>query len=207
MKVYYIGIIRTKAGEDSKELVAVKDLSSYSRFIRALYGPFITEFAIIAAKKTAPSQRQAIEEKDKGFMFHTYARPEGLCGIMVTDDQYSTMVAQRLLSTILEDFMVSHPASTWATGDCKLNAEMKLKTDKELQDYLAKYQDPQQVDSLLKIKGELEETRINLHKTFESVLQRGEKLDDLIEKSAGLSAQSKIFYQQARKQNSCCNVM
>lgn len=133
MKVYYIGIIRTKAGEESKELVAVKDLSSYSRFTRAQYDPFMTEFAIIAAERTAPSQRQAIEEKEKGFMFHTYARPEGLCGIMVTDDQYSTVVAQRLLSTILEDFLISRPESAWAIRDCNLNAEMKLKTDKELQ--------------------------------------------------------------------------
>lgn len=207
MKVYYIGIIRTKAGEKSKGLVAAKDLSSYSRFTRAHYDPFMTEFAIIVAERTAPSQRQTIEEQEKGFVFHTYARPEGLCSVMITDYQYPTMVAQRLLSKILEDFLVSHPEPTWAVGDCALNAEMKLQTDKQLQEHIAKYQDPQQVDSLLKIQRELEEIKINLHKTFESVLERGEKLDDLIERSAGLGAQSKIFYQQARKQNSCCNIM
>lgn len=35
------------------------------------------------------------------------------------------------------------------------------------------------------------------------VLQRGEKLDDLVAKSDGLSMQSKAFYKQAKKQNSC----
>lgn len=205
MKVLYIGIIRNKAGTEPKELVAVKDLTSYSRFSRTYYGDFMTEFAIIAAERTAPSQRQAIEEKD--FLFHAFTRTEGVCGIMITDDRYPAMVAQRLLSKILEDFLVSQPKTTWAAGECNLDAQMKLKTRNELQDDLVKYQDPNQVDSILKIQGELEETRITLHKTFESVLQRGEKLDDLIEKSAGLSTQSKMFYQQARKQNSCCNVM
>lgn len=32
------------------------------------------------------------------------------------------------------------------------------------------------------------------HGTIEAVLERGEKLDDLVEKSEGLSMQSKAFY-------------
>jgi hypothetical protein len=46
----------------------------------------------------------------------------------------------------------------------------------------------------MKIQRELDETKIVLHKTIESVLQRGEKIDDLVAKSDGLSAQSKMFY-------------
>lgn len=42
------------------------------------------------------------------------------------------------------------------------------------------------------------------HKTIESVLERGEKLDNLVERSNALSAQSKMFYKTAKKQNSCC---
>lgn len=95
----------------------------------------------------------------------------------------------------------------------------------ELKEYLTKYQDPQQADSIMKIQKELDETKIVLHKTIESVLQRGEKIDDLVAKSDGLSAQSKMFYSkclrqqglvsmmannftaQAKKQNSCCVIM
>ena len=64
----------------------------------------------------------------------------------------------------------------------------------ELKEYLSKYQDPQQADSIMKIQKELDETKIVLHKTIESVLQRGEKIDDLVAKSDGLSSQSKMFY-------------
>lgn len=66
----------------------------------------------------------------------------------------------------------------------------------ELKEYLSKYQDPQQADSILKIQKELDETKIVLHKTIESVLQRGEKIDDLVAKSDGLSNQSKMFYRK-----------
>lgn len=37
------------------------------------------------------------------------------------------------------------------------------------------------------------------HKTMESVLQRGEKLDTLVERSESLSAHSKAFYKTAKK--------
>ena len=46
----------------------------------------------------------------------------------------------------------------------------------------------------MKIQKELDETKIVLHKTIESVLERGEKIDSLVEKSDGLSSQSKMFY-------------
>lgn len=66
----------------------------------------------------------------------------------------------------------------------------------ELKDYIQRYQDPHQADSIMKIQRELDETKIVLHKTIESVLERGEKIDDLVAKSDGLSKQSKMFYRK-----------
>ena len=43
----------------------------------------------------------------------------------------------------------------------------------------------------MKIQKELDETKIVLHKTIESVLERGEKIDSLVAKSNDLSGQSK----------------
>ena len=51
----------------------------------------------------------------------------------------------------------------------------------------------------MKVQAELDETKIVLHKTIESVLQR-EKLDNLVERSDALSAQSRMFYKTAKKQ-------
>ncbi|PVH70414.1 hypothetical protein DL98DRAFT_521623 [Cadophora sp. DSE1049] len=59
----------------------------------------------------------------------------------------------------------------------------------------------------MRVQRELDETKIVLHKTIESVLERNVKLEDLVMKSEGLSSQSKLFYKQAKKQNSCCLVM
>lgn len=45
-----------------------------------------------------------------------------------------------------------------------------------------------------KVQAELDETKIILHNTMESLLERGEKLDDLVSKSEVLGTQSKAFY-------------
>ena len=52
----------------------------------------------------------------------------------------------------------------------------------------------------MKVQAELDETKIILHKTIESVLERGEKLDNLVDRSEALSSQSRMFYKTAKKQ-------
>lgn len=108
---------------------------------------------------------------------------------MISDHQYPALVAHQLLSKVVDEFLASNPRSSWATGTPTIMVP-------QLREYLTKYQDPQQADSILKIQKELDETKIVLHKTIESVLQRGEKIDDLVAKSDGLSAQSKMFYRK-----------
>ncbi|KAL4575428.1 hypothetical protein LXL04_022271 [Taraxacum kok-saghyz] len=58
------------------------------------------------------------------------------------------------------------------------------------------FQDPVEADKLLKIQRELDETKIILHKTIDSVLERGEKLNSLVEKSSDLSAASQVHFIQ-----------
>jgi synaptobrevin homolog YKT6 len=165
----------------------------------------MTLFSKTVAERTKPGQRQDVEEqgmfnitlrpspKDQDlinladYTFHAYGRTEGVCGIIISDHSYPALVAHQLLSKVVDEFLTAHPRSEWANSTPNL-------TFPELKDYLVKYQDPQQADSIMKIQKELDETKIVLHKTIESVLQRGEKIDDLVAKSDGLSAQSKMFY-------------
>ncbi|PVH74533.1 synaptobrevin-like protein ykt6 [Cadophora sp. DSE1049] len=184
-----VAIIKNES-KPSHELCVEKDLSAYSRFTRNSYGEFMTVFSKTVAERTRPGQRQDVEEQDN--TFHAYGRTEGV--------EYPALVAHQLLSKVVDEFLAKHPRSTWANSSPTLAFP-------ELSEYIVKYQDPQQTDSIIKIQRELEETKIVLHKTIESVLQRGEKIDDLVAKSDGLSAQSKMFYTQAKKQNSCCVVM
>ncbi|RWW23365.1 hypothetical protein GW17_00012392 [Ensete ventricosum] len=84
-----------------------------------------------------------------------------------------------------------------------------------LTDALTKFQDPAEADKLLKIQKELDETKIILllltsillylklmqHKTIDSVLARGERLDSLVEKSSDLSAASQVSMHKTKNKN------
>ncbi|KAL1962464.1 hypothetical protein VTN77DRAFT_9665 [Rasamsonia byssochlamydoides] len=200
MKVFYMGVLRNDT-KPAVELAGERDLSSFSRFTRENYNEFMMLFCKTVAERCAPGQRQNVEEKS--YHFHVYGRSEGVAGVIITDADYPALVAHQLLSKIVDEFLAKYPRTAFSDpnlrdGCCPLP---------QLKEYIVKYQDPSQADSIMKIQRELDETKIVLHKTIESVLERGEKIDSLVAKSDGLSAQSKMFYTQAKKQNSCCIIM
>lgn len=126
------------------------------------------------------------------YTFHSFARDEGICAVVITDHEYPKLVAQQILNKIADEFVTRYPRSVF-TQAAKDSLEFP-----QLKEYMTKYQDPSNADSIMKIQKELDETKIVLHKTIESVLERGEKIDSLVAKSDGLSAQSKMFYTQVR---------
>ncbi|KAF2135720.1 uncharacterized protein K452DRAFT_238826 [Aplosporella prunicola CBS 121167] len=197
MKILYIGILKNEQ-KPAVELCAERELSTYSRFTRTSVGEFMSLFSKTVAERTKPGERQDVEEQS--YTFHAYGRTEGIAGIIITDHEYPALVAHQLLSKVVDEFLNKYPRNVFTVSDQECPMP-------ELKEYIVKYQDPQQADSIMKIQKELDETKIVLHKTIESVLERGEKIDTLVAKSDGLSAQSKMFYTQAKKQNSCCVVM
>lgn len=127
-------------------------------------------------------------------------RADGLCGSVTCDAEYPPRVAFSLLTKILEDFEAQIPKWRKETNN-------EVITWSYLDEAVIKYQDPGNADQIVRIQRNLDETREVLHNTIDSVLQRGEKLEDLVEKSGELSATSKLFYKQAKKANSCCAVV
>ncbi|KAK3313477.1 Longin-like domain-containing protein [Apodospora peruviana] len=198
MKVYYIGVLNNTQ-KPALQLCAEYELSEFSRFTRDQYGNFMTMISKTVAERTKPGQRQSVEEQD--YVIHCYGRSEGVAGVIITKE-YPNLAAHSVLSKLMDQFLAEKPVATIkaATTDNSLPFPA-------LKEYITKYQDANNASSIAKIQQELDETKIVLHKAIDSVLQRGEKLDDLVAKSSDLSAQSKMFYKSAKKQNSCCVVM
>ncbi|PBK91104.1 snare protein YKT6 [Armillaria gallica] len=144
------------------------------------------------AERTAQGQRQSIQEDN--YTAHVYNR-----GVIITDQEYPVRPAFSLLSKLLDDFIAKVPQSSFSDSSSISFPDINT--------CLQKYQDPRQADTIMRVQQELDETKIVLHKTIESVLQRGEKLDNLVDRSTALSAHSKMFYKTTKKQNNCCVIM
>ncbi|XP_063538627.1 synaptobrevin homolog YKT6 [Cydia strobilella] len=196
VKVY--GLLVLYKGVNSATILKdVYDLSSFSYFQKGSVQEFMTFVSKTMVERTQPAARQSVKEGE--YMLQVYVRADNLAGVLISDHEYPSRVAHTLITKILDEFTARVPANTWPTAN---NTTVDFPV---LSQYLVKYQNPREADAFTKIQEDLDETKIILHDTIKAVLERGEKLDDLVAKSDSLSYHSKAFYKTARKTNSCCN--
>ncbi|KAI0828565.1 snare protein YKT6 [Trametes gibbosa] len=199
MKVFSLAVVLAPPNSPSTILSSASDLSSFSFYQRGSVAEFMSFFTKTISERTPQGQRQSVQENS--YTAHVYNRggSEQLAAVIITDQEYPVRPAFSLLTKLLDDFISKVPKASYNTPSAISFPEINT--------YLQKYQDPRQADAIMKVQQELDETKIVLHKTIESVLQRGEKINDLVDRSTALSAQSKMFYKTAKKQNSCCVIM
>ncbi|KAH7731420.1 Synaptobrevin YKT6 [Aphelenchoides avenae] len=199
MKVYSILVLYKDAdGSKPRLLKSTADLSQFSFFYKNNVGEFMKFTGSILAERSAVPSRSSIKEQE--YLIHCYVRPDRLVGVCVTDQEYQSRVAFSMLTRVLDDFASTVPPPQWS----QITDEKACKYEK-LPELLTKWQNPREADALTKVQDEVEETKVVLHNTMQAVLDRGEKLDDLVKASENLSEQSKMFYTQARKLNKCCS--
>jgi len=196
VKLFHVAVLYKHAGKVTL-LTAVSDLTSIGFFQRSSAAEFMKFTSNVVVERTQMATRTTIKEGE--YMCHCYCRSDGLSGVLVSDHEYPNRVSHTFLNKVLDDFTQKHTSDTWANGG---NFPLP-----GLEILLAKFQNPNQADAMTKIQNDLDETKIILHSTIEALLDRGEKLDDLVAKSDDLSAQSKMFYKTARKTNQCCVIL
>jgi len=130
-----------------------------------------------------------------------YIRADRLAAVTIVDEEYLRKVAHKLLTRVLDEF-VHHSAG----GNCTQCSEGQAAYSEVLQQHLMNYQTPQRADPIARLQYELDETKIVLHNAVSALLERGEKLDQLVARSEKLNAQSKSFYKSVRRANQCCGV-
>uniref|UniRef100_A0A667FVL4 YKT6 v-SNARE homolog n=1 Tax=Lynx canadensis TaxID=61383 RepID=A0A667FVL4_LYNCA len=180
MKLYSLSVC-TKARPKAVLLKAAYDVSSFSFFQRSSVQEFMTFTSQLIVERSAKGSRASVKEQE--YLCHVYV-------------EYPSRVAFTLLER--DEFSKQVDRIEWPVGSPCYNS---------LHGPRWPPQSIPEADPMSKVQAELDETKIILHNTMESLLERGEKLDDLVSKSEVLGTQSKAFYKTARKQNSCCAVM
>ncbi|XP_006031241.1 synaptobrevin homolog YKT6 isoform X1 [Alligator sinensis] len=198
MRLYSLSVLY-KSDPKVHLLKAAYDVSSFGFFQRSSVQEFMTFTSQLIVERSDLGTRASVKEQE--YLCHVYVRSDGLAGVVVADSEYPPRVCFTLLDKVLDEFSRQVSRIDWPSGSpTTINYTA-------LDGYLSRYQNPREADAMTKVQAELDETKIILHNTMESLLDRGEKLDDLVSKSEVLGAQSKAFYKTARKQNSCCKIM
>ncbi|EPY38289.1 synaptobrevin like protein YKT6 [Angomonas deanei] len=190
------------------------DVSSFGFFQRYSAKEFIFFLSrLVASKITLNGAKTQVTESDYCcFAVSSSVATSGgspIVAVAIADIEYNNRVAFTMLNEVLLNFqrtfknkyeyaLVSNPPaqddylSPWAYLD----------------DMLAKYQKPEEVDKILKIQRDIEDTKIIMYNAVDQMLARGEKIDTIVANTEDLSMASKTFYDQAKQTNSgCCSVM
>jgi len=166
---------------ECKSYLHKSELNFLSFFNRSSVEELLCEFAVAAAESLQHNPgRKIFQHTDMQICCH---RIDSNVMVLFTDLEYPTRVTFDLLRRLHEDPSQNH-----------------------LETILRQCQDPCTVDTILRTQQQLDETLVIMHENVTKILQRGDQVDDLVEKSASLSAQSKLFYKTATQHNSCCGI-
>ena len=83
----------------------------------------------------------------------------------------------------------------------------KYDMDNNLEKIVREYENPSSVDNIVRVQEELEKTREILNMTIDKLLERGGNIEDLVDKTGELELNSKIFFNRAKRLNSCCTIL
>jgi synaptobrevin family protein YKT6 len=127
-----------------------------------------------------------VSEKRDDMNLKIYGFATDKVNFIITDSEYPEVVAYHLMDNLID---AGHRKQT------------------VYDDLWIKYQDPANIDKTINIKKNIEESKVILLDTLDSLLERGEKIDDLIGKTENLERLSEGFKKKAEDQNKCCAFM
>jgi len=201
--VLSIIIFNCKNDKTATVAASVMDLSSFSMFNRGSAKEIATFSSREVVARTAVGQKLCIrnDKLEMDFICHTYVNSQKVGGAVITMGPYPQRVAFALLSKAMDLATLQH-------GDKLLSSTKDINLDVTgMADLLSKYQKPDSADPIMKIDKDLRETKDIMMLNIEKILERGEKIEDLVDRTNELSTSSKLFVKQAEKLNRCCVII
>ena len=140
--------------------------------------------------------------KHNGYICYGKSDNNGLGITCVCDEEYPLHVASQLIDKVCILFYSKFTKDNFI--NIKLDTQLKLP---ELDNLIVEAQNPSNIDKIIKIKEELEETKTVVIEALDNLLARGESIEDLVQRTNDLSEVSKIYLREAEKMNECCNLL
>lgn len=174
------------------------------------------EFMLFASRSIIdvlePGKRQTInhdlEEPIDGFskfVVHAHINPTNNMGcVVVTDAAYNHRAAFGLQLRAIE--LLDKECGMKLASIPKNSGDTNWAVP-SINEIFKKYANPEEVDQIMKIQKDLDETKEIMIQNIDKLLERGESLEALMEKSTDLSFKTKAFMKQSKELNRCCVII
>eukprot|EP01067_Filipodium_phascolosomae_P005000 Filipodium_phascolosomae@DN299_c0_g1_i1.p1 len=170
-------------------------------FQRGTMKEYIKFHSRLICARTRKGVHQSIAFEQNMGQCHAYVHPDGVACTVLTHPEYPMRVAFGLMAELVRIFLEKIDRELWEHSAEDISVDFK-----EGDEYLQKYQNPEEADKLTKVQKDLEDVQELVVKSLDEILKRGENLDSLMQKSEDLSGSSYAFYQKAKRNNQCCKL-
>jgi synaptobrevin family protein YKT6 len=195
MKLYSIFVFKFLTTSQQPILcTSTFDVSSFGFFQRGSVKEFMIFTSRTLAQRTQKLSKIQVSQND--YVLYSQAF-DNMTIVTITDNEYNTRIAFDMLQQVY----------TYCYAKKFDTSKDNFSTSDNLYEILKRYQNPDETDKISRIKKDIDQTKIIMYDALDKILERGQKLEDLIQKSDDLTQQSKTFYKSSKKMNSCCSMM
>jgi len=165
---------------------------------------------IIAAKITLGTTKiyEHVDKNNKKYKINITTKHNGLICVLVTDDDYPRRISLTIIQDILDKFESKYNIKE--LDEINKRREVKdyciSKFNKECHNILKDNKDPSQNDDIYRTQKELKEVKNVIEENVNKLLNRGENLEDIMERAIELNNNAHNFYVSARKLR-CCKIL
>jgi synaptobrevin homolog YKT6 len=201
-RVYSLIVFSHKATGKPVVVSEAMDLSTWGFFSRGTVKEFMRFASREIATRVGAGAHECVEYTpdgmDQKFRAHCAQNGDQLSAVVLTDDTYNTRVALGMVKRAFD--------ATASIGD-RAHPVQDSNISVGLDAVVRDFQTPEKVDNIARIESDLDETKEILVKGIDSLLERGEKLEDLAAQADDLSFSSKAFAKQSSDLNRCCAII
>lgn len=176
------------------------DLSDFNFFYKTTAREFLLFGCIEITKRANKDLISIIDLKDTDYYDRMkYLDLENIRYNVIYDGNINKWICIITTKLCRKDFILS------------MISHIKTTTSKNYDKIIEKYENMlvnvNTNDKVEQIQHDMDETKEILCASIDKIMERGVKLDDLLEKSQTLSESSKSFAIKSKKLNSCCNIL
>lgn len=200
MSLYCLSILKqTDYNNSAIFLYQEYDVSSFN-FLTRHYALEIFNFlsrSLCDSKNTKEDKHILVHNQ---YVFHVL-KVVDIVAVVVTSSDYLDGIAFSLAKKTIYQLLDEYPKVISLT-----TVDTYIKSDSIKQLFIL-YKNQLQASKIHKIQHNLDETLSITTNLLEKILERGQKLDDLVEQSNDLSNSTRVFYKKTKELNRCCILM
>ncbi|XP_046995013.1 vesicle-associated membrane protein 7 [Schistocerca americana] len=163
--------------------------------VLAKYAACAGNFAEVTEKilaKISPENHKLTYSHD-AYLFH-YICEDRIIYMCITDDEFERIRAFQFLAEIKQRFQLTYGARASTALAYGMNNEFAPVLANEMRHY----SESKEIDTMSRVRGDLNDLKDIMVKNIENVARRGERLELLVNKTENLSANSVTFRKTSR---------